>query len=121
MAAAGCRRPAPASDRAGVLERLPAASMGYWRLPGALVRGLSGPEPLHRVRPLSALRRGLELLDQPRRPVAGNAVAITAHAARAGVDADVSLRRDQPAPDPVDRAAVARQHAADRHLRGAVG
>jgi hypothetical protein len=43
-------------------------------LSGALVRGLSGPRPLDRVRPLSALRRGFELLDQSRPSGAGDAL-----------------------------------------------
>src|SRR6185312_10928320 len=78
LAARGGGGPAPPDDRAGVLERLSAAAIGYRRLSGALVRGLSRPQPLHGVRPLSALWRELRLLDQHRGPVAGDAVAVAA-------------------------------------------
>src|SRR2546430_15969797 len=50
------------SARARHLERLSAASVGYRRLPGALVRGLSGPQPLHGVRALFAFWRGFLVL-----------------------------------------------------------
>src|SRR6185437_6314074 len=68
-------RHSPDVAGAGAVERLSAAPVGHRRVPGALVRRLSGPQPLHRVRPLSAFRRGLKLLDQSRHPGAGDTVA----------------------------------------------
>src|ERR1700760_2741856 len=51
--AAGAGHPAVAG-RARDLEWIPPAAMGHRRLSGPLVRGLSGPQPLHGVRAVSA-------------------------------------------------------------------
>src|SRR5690349_25046047 len=51
-----CRRHSIDAARAGGLERLPAIAIRYRRLPGAVVRGLSRSQPIHRLWPLSAFR-----------------------------------------------------------------
>ena len=115
------RRHPPDVARACAVERLSPAPMGYRRLSGALVRGLSGAQPLHGVRPLSAFRRGFRVLDQSRDPGAGDAVDPAADTARARHGPALAAAGDQPRADPDDRAAMACEHAADRHLCRAVG
>jgi hypothetical protein len=83
-------------DRARPLERLSAAAMGYGRLSGALVRRLSGPQPLDRFRAVFALWRGFEILDQSRHSGAGDAVDPANNVARARRHAAVSAGGDQP-------------------------
>ena len=58
-----------------------------------------------------------ELLDQPRDPGAGDAVDPAVDAARARHGAAVAAAGDQPRAGPDHLAALACQHAADRHLR----
>ena len=111
----------PVAGRAGAVERLSAAAMGHRRLSGTLVRRLSGPQPLHRVRPLSAFRRGFVLLDQSRHPGAGDAVDPATGAARVRHAPAVAADGDQPRAGPDHGAALARHHAADRHLYRPVG
>ena len=99
------------------VEWLSPAPVGYRRLPGAVVRRLSGAQPLHDVRPLSSFRRGFELLDQPRDQRAGDAVDPAVDAARTRDAAAVAAPGHQPRAGPDHRAALARQHATDRHFR----
>src|SRR5439155_5422808 len=94
------------SARTRHLERLSAASMGYRRLSGALVRGLSGPQPLHGIRAISAFRRGFLVLAQSRHPGAGNAVDPADDAARVRPVAAVPADRDRRSPGPRHRAAL---------------
>ena len=61
------------------------------------------------------------VLDQSRDPGAGDAVDPAADAARARHGPAVAAAGDQPRADPDHRAALARQHAADRHLCRALG
>src|SRR3984957_16229011 len=100
----------------GILERLPAAPIGYRRLSGTLVRRLSGPQPIDRVRPLPALRRNDPLLAQPGDPGGGDNVGPATHAARLWPCQTVASVRPEPGADSDHGLAVARQHAAYRYL-----
>ena len=111
----------PDVARAGIVERLSAAAMGHRRLSGALVRRLSGPQPLHRVRSLSALWRGFGLLAQSRHTGAGNPVDPATDVARVRDGQAVAASRREHRPGPDHGAALDRQHAADRHLCRACG
>ena len=84
-----------------------------------MVRRLSRPQPLHRVRSLSAFRPRFVLLDQSRDSGAGDAVDPAADAKSVRHANAVSCRRRQPDIDRDHRAALARQHAADRYFRRA--
>src|ERR1700732_5038340 len=115
------RRHSPDAARAGALERVSAAAGGHRRLSGAVVRRLSRPQPLHRIRPLSASRRGLELLDQSGRSGTGHAVDPATDAARVRHVPAVAPVKVEPCASADHGAALARQHAADRYLCRPVG
>src|SRR3984957_5105465 len=109
-----CRDP-PDAAHPGILERLPAAPVGYRRLSGALVRRLSGAQPIDRLRPLPALRRTKLFLAQPGDPGTGDDVDPATHAAGLWIGQTMAAVRREPDADPDHGAAVARQHAAQRY------
>ena len=114
----GVRRPALrcAADRAGAVERIPAAAIRHRRLPGALVRGLPGAEPAGRLRTHFAGGRGVEFLAGAAVASGADGVGAAPRAARARAWAagDVAWRRSGAVR--VHHAAVAFGDLADRHF-----